>query len=404
MQVKKIIGANVREALNNLRLQLGQNAIILSNRTVNGVVEILAVPNDVVEEIARLPDAFERHSPRKSSRVVDDGWDSEGLGDGEGLSQVMSELKDMRSSFENRLSEIAWETATRRDPTRAFVIKEMLAGGFSALLARYLSDKQPKIKDGEDPLSWIKTTLSRNLLCLGDDSQMMDEGGVFALVGPTGVGKTTTTAKLAARCVMTKGPEKLGLITTDSYRIGAFEQLRIYGKILNVMVHSVKDDSDLRLALKELGNKHTILIDTVGMSQRDQMVAEQIAMLDGTGKDVKRILCLNATSSGETLNEVIKSYSGNGLAGCILTKMDEAATIGGVLDIIVRNKLKVFYVANGQKVPEDISLAGSVDLIDRAFKLKNETASFHLKDSEISLVAGSLGGVMDKSLRGINLG
>ena len=145
---------------------------------------------------------------------------------------------------------------------------------------------------------------------MADEDAILDRGGVFALVGPTGVGKTTTTAKLAARCVMRHGPEKLALITTDAYRIGGHEQLRIYGKILGVMVHSVKDEADLRIALKELRNKHTVLIDTIGMSQRDQMVTEQVAMLTESGANVKRLLCLNATSTNETLNEVVRAYQG----------------------------------------------------------------------------------------------
>jgi Mrp family chromosome partitioning ATPase len=212
------------------------------------------------------------------------------------------------------------------------------------------------------------------------------KGGVFALVGPTGVGKTTSTAKLAARCVMRHGPEKLALITTDAYRIGGHEQLRIYGKILGVMVHSVKDEADLRIALKELKNKHTVLIDTVGVSQRDQMVAEQVAMLSGAGTDVKRLLCLNATATGETLNEVVRAYQGSGLAGCIMTKLDEAATIGNVLDVVIRQKLNLFYIANGQRVPEDLHLADPQLLIDRAFKPEARDAPFQYQDAELPLV------------------
>jgi flagellar biosynthesis protein FlhF len=237
------------------------------------------------------------------------------------------------------------------------VLREMLAAGFSASLARYLIDKLPANKDAAEAMRWIKTVLARNLTTMADEDALLDKGGVFALVGPTGVGKTTTTAKLAARCVMRHGPEKLALITTDAYRIGGHEQLRIYGKILGVMVHSVKDEADLRIALKELKNKHTVLIDTIGMSQRDQMVTEQVAMLQGAGADVKRLLCLNATSTNETLNEVVRAYQGSGLAGCIMTKLDEAASIGNVLDVVIRQKLNLHYISNGQRVPEDLHLA-----------------------------------------------
>ena len=200
---------------------------------------------------------------------------------------------------------------------------------------------------------------------------------------------------------MRHGPEKLALITTDAYRIGAHEQLRIYGKILGVMVHSVKDEADLRIALKELKNKHTVLIDTVGVSQRDQMVTEQVAMLSGAGADVKRLLCLNSTATQETLNEVVRAYQGSGLAGCIMTKLDEAAAIGNVLDVVIRQKLNLFYVSNGQRVPEDLHLADPAYLIDRAFKLKRDVVNTQYLDNELPLL---MSGSQHNAQREVHLG
>jgi flagellar biosynthesis protein FlhF len=291
------------------------------------------------------------------------------------MSTMMSELRAMRGMMETQLAEISWGSTQQREPQKAAVLREMLAAGFSASLARYLIEKLPAGRDAADSLRWIKTVLTRNLTAIANEDQLIEQGGVFALVGPTGVGKTTSTAKLAARCVMRHGPEKLALITTDAYRIGAHEQLRIYGKILGVMVHSVKDEADLRIALKELRNKHTVLIDTVGMSQRDHMVAEQIGMLQGSDVPVKRLLCMNATSTQETLNEVVRAYQGSGLAGCIMTKLDEAASIGNVLDVVIRQKLNMFYVSNGQRVPEDLHLADPAQLVERAFRLKQGAAA-----------------------------
>ncbi|MRV71412.1 flagellar biosynthesis protein FlhF [Duganella sp. FT92W] len=301
------------------------------------------------------------------------------------MSVMMNELRAMRGMMETQLAEISWGSTQQREPQKAAVLREMLAAGFSASLARYLVEKLPAGRDAADSMRWIKTVLTRNLSAITNEDQLIEQGGVFALVGPTGVGKTTSTAKLAARCVMRHGPEKLALITTDAYRIGAHEQLRIYGKILGVMVHSVKDEADLRIALKELRNKHTILIDTVGMSQRDHMVAEQIGMLQGSDVPVKRLLCLNATSTQETLNEVVRAYQGTGLAGCIMTKLDEAASIGNVLDVVIRQKLNMFYVSNGQRVPEDLHLADPAQLVERAFRLKQGAAAqYH--DSDLPLL------------------
>ena len=318
---------------------------------------------------------------------------------------MMGEIRAMRGMMETQLAEIAWGSTQAREPQKAAVLREMLAAGFSASLARYLLDKMPANRDAADSLRWIKTVLTRNLSAMANEDALIDQGGVFALVGPTGVGKTTSTAKLAARCVMRHGPDKLALITTDAYRIGAHEQLRIYGKILGVMVHSVKDEADLRIALKELKNKHTVLIDTVGVSQRDQMVTEQVSMLQGAGSDVKRLLCLNATATGETLHEVVRAYRGSGLAGCIMTKLDEAASIGNVLDVVIRQKLNLFYVPNGQRVPEDLHLADRGYLIDRAFKLKSAAAPTQYADAELPLLMAQAGAARnDRSLREVRLG
>ena len=321
------------------------------------------------------------------------------------LNEVMSEIRSMRDVLETQLAEISWGNTQKREPVKAAVMREMLAAGFSASLSRLIVDNLPASVKESDGLLWVKSVLARNIQTIADENALLDQGGVFAMVGPTGVGKTTTTAKLAARSVMRHGPSKLALITTDGYRIGGYEQLRIYGKILGVMVHSVRDEADLRIALEELKGKHTILIDTAGVGQRDQMVAEQIAMLSGAGTEIKRILCLNATATGGTLNEVVRAYRGSGLDGCVLTKLDEAATIGNVLDVIIRQKLQLYYVANGQRVPEDLHVANKLYLADRAFKQKRETEAYELQEAELPVVMGKAGSaVNDKSLREVTIG
>ena len=388
MNVRKFSAKTSREAWRLVREALGPDAVILSNRTINGMVEILALaPEDmsslaepVIEKPAKPPlsestlavfgvkrqpeVAPEQAAPTFGAGRPIDSDQASNLADAlaasrhgvekerssTDISEVMSELRAMRGMLESQLAEIAWSGQQKREPIKANVMRELLSAGFSASLARYVTQKLPAGEKTDNGLAWVKSVLARNLNVIGNESEILEKGGVYALVGPTGVGKTTTTAKLAARCVMRHGAGKLALITTDGYRIGGYEQLRIYGKILGVMVHSVKDETDLRIALEELKNKHTVLIDTVGMGQRDKMVAEQIAMLSGTDAKVKRLLCMSATSTGETLNEVVRSYQGGGLAGCIITKLDEAATVGNVLDVLIRQKLNLYYVANFQRV------------------------------------------------------
>ncbi|MBV7536914.1 flagellar biosynthesis protein FlhF [Duganella sp. sic0402] len=473
MNVKKFTAPTSREALRKVRESLGPDAVILSNRQSDGIVEILALANDDAASLAmpaphspmaepapsldlgaaaivshRVEPRFEDELPHMSppvaakpvsmqpqsqpqpqrrvvashsslaskvaaavpapaaqpkaapsidasqiaamvSAAVASAKESAAVE----MSGMMNEIRAMRGMMETQLAELSWGATQAREPQKTAVLREMLAAGFSASLARYLIEKLPAGRDAADSLRWIKTVLTRNLQTMANEDALIDQGGVFALVGPTGVGKTTSTAKLAARCVMRHGPDKLALITTDAYRIGAHEQLRIYGKILGVMVHSVKDEADLRIALKELKNKHTVLIDTVGVSQRDQMVTEQVSMLQGAGANVKRLLCLNATATQETLSEVVRAYQGSGLAGCIMTKLDEAAAIGNALDVVIRHKLNLFYVSNGQRVPEDLHLADPAYLIDRAFKLKRDIVNTQYQDAELPLLmSGDMGG------------
>ncbi|MEO8165283.1 MAG: flagellar biosynthesis protein FlhF, partial [Betaproteobacteria bacterium] len=202
----------------------------------------------------------------------------------------------------------------------------------------------------------------------------------------TGVGKTTTTAKLAARCVVRHGAEKLALLTTDNYRVGAHEHLRIYGRILGVSVHAVRDAADLEIALSELRNKHMVLIDTVGMSQKDRHVAEQIAMFSGQGEGIRRLLLLNATCQGDTLEDVVNAYNKEGLAGCVITKTDEAASLGAVLDTVIRHRLPVHYVSNGQRVPEDIHPANREYLLHRAIGMAKDNPVRALSEQDIPAV------------------
>ena len=301
------------------------------------------------------------------------------------VQQLMAEMQSIKSMLERQLAGFAWGDMTRHAPAKAQLLGEMLEAGFSGLLSRRLVEEMPEDLEMAAGRKWLISAVNRRLRTLTAENDLIERGGVFALVGPTGVGKTTTTAKLAARCVVRYGAEKLALLTTDGYRIGAHEQLRIYGRILGVPVHVVRDSEDLRRTLAELRGKHMVLIDTVGMSQRDRMVAEQAAMLTRAG-EVRRLLLLNATSRGDTLDDVIRSYAGEDLAGCILTKVDETASIAPALDAVVRHGLLLAYVANGQRVPEDMHLPNRNYLLHRAFKQTAEASVHRLKQEEVGLV------------------
>lgn len=448
MNIRRFFGKNSREALSTVRKELGDNAVILSNRAVHGGNEIMAfreedmdayvnneTPVNHVQEFnyaqtesreepttllsllnknnrLQVPDVAvpKVEHIAKQNQLTSDLYapkvdvqaapqlettstkkhTQEQSATNQQMAFMLSEMRNMRNVIESQLTAISWGNIQQREPVKSEVLSTLLAAGFSPALSRYLAEKLPANLDSKKAAAWVKYILGRNLNTIENETEVLDQGGVFALIGPTGVGKTTTTAKLAARYVMKHGTQNLGLITTDAYRVGGHEQLRIYGKILGVMVHAVKDEADLKIALNELKNKHTILIDTVGVSQRDRMVTEQIAMLSGTKTPIKKLLCLNATNTGETLTDVIQAYKGKGLDGCIITKLDEAATIGSALDVIIREKLKLFYTANGQRVPEDIHVANKLDLIQLALNLKSASHQpFQFLDEEIPFIMGN---------------
>lgn len=312
--------------------------------------------------------------------------------------EVMDEIRSLRKIVEQHLAGFAWGEAARSEPVKTDILRQMLDAGFSPQFSRELLVDLPREMNGLEAMAWVKGAADRSLLTIGNENDIVDRGGVYALVGPTGVGKTTTTAKLAARCVLRHGPSKVALVTTDGYRIGAHEQLRIYGRILGVSVHLVKDANELRQTLMELQHKHMVLIDTMGMSQRDKLVPELTDMLAGC--DVERLLLLNSTSRGDTLDDVVRAYAGETLAGCILTKIDEAASLATVLDVIMRHGLKLQYVSNGQRVPEDLHLPNRSYLLHRAFKDVPESSPHKFDGLEPGLMMASAGMVAVGGRRG----
>jgi flagellar biosynthesis protein FlhF len=398
MKVKRYIAPTSKEALRQVKEELGVDAVILSNRKTKDGVEIMALTDSEISSLVEKPSvpASISHDERNKAQTAEKpcSLTTEPIENPQAFGDVMSaslahdiiaEIQAMRNTLEDQLATVAWGNFTQRRPEKVKILRVMLDAGFSPLLSRRLVDKLTADFDFEQSLKQAMSALTSNLHTVASD-EMIERGGIYALIGPTGVGKTTTTAKLAARCVIRHGADKVALLTTDSYRIGGHEQLRIYGQLLGVPVRNIKDTEDLQLTLSELKNKHMVLIDTVGMSQRDHMVAQQIAMLSNCGVDVKRMLILSAASNGKTLDEVISAYQKNGIYGCIVTKVDEAASLGVVLDAVIRRRLMLHYVANGQKVPEDIHAANPRYLLHRIFKSSPGDSAFTLQDAEFALI------------------
>ncbi|MFN0302506.1 MAG: flagellar biosynthesis protein FlhF [Burkholderiales bacterium] len=305
-----------------------------------------------------------RHEP---SRTVGAAEPTSPSRSGGGESAILDELKSLRTLVEGR-----GEAPRSATPDRgahivpAMLRRELLGVGFQVALIDAALHGLPTAYSVVQARDWVEARLARSLGCGTADEDVVETGGIFALTGPTGVGKTTTAAKLAARCAVRYGAQSVGLITTDTYRIGAPDQLRIYGKILGVPVHTVHDFDWLHRTLDMLQDRRLILIDTIGMGQRDARVQENLDFLDECR--VKRLLLLAAPSQPETQEEVVEFYRGRTAVGTILTKIDEAVKLAPAISVLLRFKQRLRYVANGQRVPEDLQIPDASRLIRTALR------------------------------------
>jgi flagellar biosynthesis protein FlhF len=294
---------------------------------------------------------------------------------------MMGELRSMKGLIEERFGALAFIEKLNRQPAQARLTQKLLDAGFSPALIRKIGDSLAA--DAPDETAWAASVLERNLMTAEAEAPLEDQGGVYALVGATGVGKTTTTAKIAAAFAAKYGAANLGLITLDAYRIGAHEQLRAYGRILGVPVHTAHDRASLEDLLDLLAAKKMVLIDTAGMAQRDARTRELLEML--SHRAIKKLLVINAASQGETIEDVMISYQASLCAGVVLSKMDEAVKLGPALDALIRHRVKVIGVANGQRVPEDWHRLSANAMVHRALRAAAGSA-YKLDASDVALI------------------
>jgi flagellar biosynthesis protein FlhF len=295
--------------------------------------------------------------------------------------QMLHELRSMKGLIEERFGALAFMEKLQRHPAQARLTQKLLDDGFSPGLVRKLAESLPM--DTPDEAAWAAGVLARNLVAGEQEPALEDQGGVYALIGSTGVGKTTSTAKLAAAFATKFGAANLGLITLDAYRVGAHEQLRAYGRILGVPVHTAHDRASLEDLLELLSGKRMVLIDTAGMAQRDSRTRELLDML--AHRSIQKVLVLNAAAQGETLEDVILAWGAAQCRGVVLSKLDEAVKLAPAVDALLRHKLKVLAVANGQRVPEDWHRLSAQALVHRALKAQ-PGAAWRMDASDVNLI------------------
>ncbi len=374
MKIKRYLEKDSRSALARVRAELGPDAVILSNKKVGGQVELVAaldLDENALHSAAASPEQTRPAVPSGlSPPATPGGFDSNGAT----LGELQRELGNLRSIIENRLSQMSWRDMAGRPPAKAVLQARLAQLGLSRTLCGVISDILPADGNVEEYWDVALQMLASRVPVMREDA-LLDEGGVVALLGATGVGKTTTIAKLAARFLLRHQRDEVALITTDCYRIGGQEQLQTFARYFGIPVVVATDDQELRAALDYLMPRRLVLIDSAGMSQRDPRMQEQFNRLNAVGYDVDAYVVLPATAQLRALREVVGLFGEDALAGAFITKVDESADLGGVLDVLIEHRLPVAYVSAGQKVPKDLVPASAHALIEKAVALANEEAS-----------------------------
>lgn len=361
MSVRAFVAANAREGLAQVRRELGDDAVVLSTRPHPQGVELLASAYGTLA-VPSLTEA----------------------GDAQAGSRILAELARLRGLVQNQLAGFAWGAARRRDPARVALMQTLFAAGFGGALARTLAARLPRGLDADAARRWLRQVLIRNLPLLPRADDPIVRGGVFALVGSTGSGKTTTLAKLAARAVDAHGAANVALVAADAYRIGAEAQLEVYANLLGVAMHGAPDAPALAALLPTLAGRKVVLIDTAGHAPSDPRARDTLA-LDALG--VRRIAVIAAAQQGAALEQAMMRF-GAGAAACVLGKLDEAPQPGASLDCLIRHRVPLAYVGTGQRVPEDLRAPNAPYLVDRALKGGQLTTPYALDDADWPLLAG----------------
>lgn len=416
MQVKRFFAADMRQAMKLVRDELGAEAAIIGNRRIAGGVELTAALDYKLSALApRVPNMELEDELRKTqSRIVsaqaelNNRSDSdasvnlqlfsgkpisatdthieptleepprpfayapapaaEPAGGQRAFESMRSELNGLRELLEVQLGSLAWTQLQGSRPQQANLWRRLQRVGLSGPLSRDLLSMIPDIDEPRQAWRMLLAHLARMIAV--PDVEPLEEGGVIAMVGPAGMGKTTTLAKLAARYVLKYGAQNIALVSMDSFRIGAQEQLKTLGRILNVPVTHVDPGQSLAQALEPLLRKRVVLIDTAGLQASDPALRMQLESLSGRGIKSRNYLVLATTSQKQVLTAAYHSYKRCGLAGCILTKLDETASLGEVLSLAISHELPVAYLTDGPRIPDDLHVPRRHQLVSRAVSVQ----------------------------------
>lgn len=411
MQVKRFFAADMRQAMKLVRDELGADAAIIGNRRIAGGVELTAALDYKLSALApRVPNVELEEELRKTqSRIVSAQAELSMRAEGESdvsrqlfaglpltaaeplieptfdepprpaapaapsmdqraFDTMRFELNGLRELLEVQLGSLAWNQLQGSKPAQANLWRRLQRIGLSGPLARDLLEQVTEIEEPRQAWRMLLAHLARMIAT--PEVEPLEDGGVIAMVGPAGMGKTTTLAKLAARYVLKYGAQNIALVSMDSYRIGAQEQLKTLGRILSVPVTHVAPGQSLGQTLEPLVRKRVVLVDTAGLQASDPALRLQLESLAGRGIKSKNYLVLATTSQKQVLAAAYHSYKRCGLAGCILTKLDETASLGEVLSLAISHELPVAYLTDGPRIPDDLHLPRRHQLVSRAVSVQ----------------------------------
>jgi len=305
------------------------------------------------------------------------------------MSRLVLQMAEVKNLLQSHLAGNFWSNLQQNAPAHADVVKTLINAGFSPKLCADIVQAIPKEGDTAALLKRVSDIVEA-LIKVQDPIDVFDEGGIFTFIGPTGVGKTTSVAKVAARCVLRYGRNQVALLTTDTYRIGAQEQLKVFAKILGLPVVSVRDSDDLAAKLKEASKRKIVLLDTAGVGQRDTLMVDQTQLLAKGSANSHRILVMSATTDLRTQEDVImlhnRADSAEKIKSVIVTKTDEAALVAPILDCLIRYELPLLFISNGQRVPEDLNPPNAQYLAHRAMRPRTLSGESGLASEQIPAV------------------
>ncbi|MBL8335451.1 MAG: flagellar biosynthesis protein FlhF [Rhodoferax sp.] len=317
------------------------------------------LPRTAVPGQAAKPAAAVRATPRDGNAPI-------------GARSIVDELHAMRDLIEDRFNTFAWLNQAKQHPIQSNLMLKLMRAGYSPTLSRTILEHMPESLGAPEALQWMLEAIERNLKASEPGNGLLDEGGIHALVGATGVGKTTTVAKLAGLCARAHGPSSVGLITLDTQRMGAHEQLREHARSMGLVAHLAHDRAALQDLLGLFAAKRMVLIDTSGLAPRELGKEDTLNVLDLPG--VRRLLVLNAGAQGDALDQVVAAFRSEGVQQAVLSKIDEAVKLGPALDVAIRHQLLLRGVTHGQKVPDDWADADPAELVRQSMRVTNPSA------------------------------